>query len=85
VKTARLSVGKRKGAGNRKRFPLSWSFSRRLTARIAYEQARKYVHRKRSKTNGIIAIRALAHKLARASYHVIRDQVDFDPVRVFGA
>jgi len=32
----------------------------------------------------IIAIRALAHKLARASYYVMKDQVDFDSERVFG-
>jgi transposase len=88
VKTARLSVGKRKGAGNRRNGNpyLSWSFSEAAHhANRHHEQARKYVHRKRSKTNGIVAIRALAHKLARASYHVMRDQVDFDPVRVFGA
>ena len=33
---------------------------------------------------GIIAIRALAHKLARASYYVMKDQVDFEPEKVFG-
>jgi hypothetical protein len=33
--------------------------------------------------NGIIATRALAHKLARASYHVMRDHVDFDPEKTF--
>ena len=37
-----------------------------------------------SKINGIIAIRALAHKLARAAYYVMKDQVDFDPDKVFG-
>ena len=88
VKTARLSVGKSKGSGNRKNGNpyLSWAFSEAAHHAVRHhETARRYFQRKRSKTNGIIAIRALAHKLARASYHVIRDQVDFDPVKAFGA
>ena len=44
-----------------------------------HEPAKKFVQRKRAKTNGIVAIRALAHKLARASYYVMKDKVDFDP------
>ena len=86
VKTARLSVGKRKGSGNRKNGNpyLSWAFSEAAHhANRHHEEAKKYFQRKKSKTNGIIAIRALAHKLARASYHVMRDQVDFDPAKLF--
>jgi len=86
VKTDRLSNGKRKGAGNRKNGNpyLSWAFSEvaHYAARY-YEQAQRYFQRKRAATNGIIANRALAHKLARASYHVMRDQVPFDPHRLF--
>ena len=44
---------------------------------------KKFLSMKRSKTNGIVAIRALTHKLARASYHDMKDQVDFDPKRLF--
>ena len=87
VKSARLSAGKRKGSGNKKNGNpyLSWAFSEAAHhANRRYEQARKYFQRKRSKTNGIIAIRALAHKLARAAYYVMKDQVDFDPDKVFG-
>jgi transposase len=87
VKTSRLSAGKKKGSGNRKNGNpyLSWAFSEAAHhANRRYEQARKYFQRKRSKTNGIIAIRALAHKLARASYHVMRDQVVFDATKLFG-
>ena len=29
------------------------------------------------------AIKALAHKLARASYYVMRDQVPFDPAKIY--
>ena len=49
-----------------------------------HAEAKKYQQRKTSKTNGIVAIRALAHKLARASYYVMKDRVDFDPDKVFG-
>jgi hypothetical protein len=64
---------------------LSWAFSEAAHHAVRpHEQARRYFQRKRSKTNGIIAIRALAHKLARASYHVMRDQVDFDSAKLFG-
>ena len=87
VKSDRLSAGKRKGSGNaRNGNPyLSWAFSEAAHFAVRYHPpAKKYFQRKRSKTNGIIAIRALAHKLARASYYVMKDQVDFDSERVFG-
>ncbi|MBD3853494.1 MAG: IS110 family transposase [Acidobacteria bacterium] len=87
VNTARLSAGKRKGSGNRKNGNpyLSWAFSEAAHHAVRhYPEAQKYFQRKRAKTNGIIAIRALAHKLARASYHVMRDHVDFDPEKTFG-
>ena len=87
VKTARLSAGKRKGSGNRKNGNpyLSWAYSEAAHYASRYHpEARKYVQRKTSKTNGIVAIRALAHKLARASYYVMKDHVEFDPEKVFG-
>jgi transposase len=86
VKSDRFSNGKRKGSGNsRNGNPyLSWSFSEAAHFAVRrHEPARKYVQRKSSKTNGIVAIRALAHKLARASYYVMKDQVDFDPNKAF--
>jgi transposase len=86
VNTARLSAGKRKGSGNRKNGNpyLSWAYSEAAHHAVRHHpEAQKYFQRKRAKTNGIIAIRALAHKLARASYHVMRDHVDFDPKKAF--
>jgi len=87
VKTTRLSAGKRKGSGNAKNGNpyLSWAFSEAAHHAVRYHsEAKKYQQRKMAKTNGIIAIRAVAHKLARASYYVMKDQVDFDPEKVFG-
>jgi transposase len=86
VKTERFSNGKRKGSGNRKNGNpyLSWAFSEvaHYAARF-YPEAQAYFQRKRAATNGIIANRALAHKLARASFYVMRDQVPFDPDKLF--
>ena len=82
VKSDRFSNGKRKGSGNSKNGNpyLSWAFSEAAHFAVRYyEPAKKFVQRKRAKTNGIVAIRALAHKLARASYYVMKDNVDFDP------
>lgn len=86
VTTTRLSNGKPKGSGNRKNGNpyLSWAFSEvaHYAARF-YPKAQAYFQRKRAQTNGIIGNRALAHKLARASFYVMRDQVPFDPDRLF--
>jgi transposase len=87
VKSEKLSNGKRKGSGNAKNGNpyLSWAFSQAGHYAVRhYQPARTFYQRKRSRTNGIVAIRALAHKLARASYYVMRDRVVFDPERVFG-
>lgn len=46
-------------------------------------QARRFVERKQAKTNGIVAIRALAHKYARASYHMLKEQKPFEANRLF--
>lgn len=42
------------------------------------------MRKKKRKTNGIIAIRAVAHKLARATYHVLTKGEDFDMKLAFG-
>jgi hypothetical protein len=49
-----------------------------------YPQARRFYERKKAKTNTILARKALAHKLARAGWHVMRAGQPFDPARLFG-
>jgi transposase len=86
VKAEKLSNGKRKGEANRKcgNKYLSWAFSEAAHFAVRWEpQARRFVERKQAKTNGIVAIRALAHKLARASYYMLKEQTPFDPNRLF--
>jgi hypothetical protein len=36
-----------------------------------------------AKTNKIIAIKTVAHKLARACFYVLRDQMEFDVQKAF--
>jgi hypothetical protein len=48
-----------------------------LTPLILYD--RKY-----QKKNGIVAIRAVAHKLARAAYYMMKNNEPFDVNKAFG-
>ncbi len=65
------------------------SISRGLTSRLhnlpgdSTRRYGAYYEKKMAKTNRIVAIKALSHKLTRASYYVMRDQVDYDPARLF--
>jgi transposase len=82
-----MSNGKCKGAGNRKngnRY-LAWAYSEASDfARQLYPEARAYYQRKMQKTNAAVAHSALANKLSRAGYYVMRDQVPFRPEKLFG-
>jgi hypothetical protein len=46
-------------------------------------QIKRYYQRKRAKTKGVIATKAVAHKLARACYYILRDGSEFDVNRAF--
>jgi transposase len=86
VQSGLWSNNKRKGKGNPKNGNpyLSWAFSE--AAHFANQHrplAKRFCQRKKAKTNGIVANRALAHKLARASFYVMRDKVEFDPNKLF--
>jgi transposase len=86
VGSERFSNGKRKGKGNRKNGNkyLSWAYVEAANhARWNYEYVERYYQRKMAKTNNVVAIKAIANKLARACYYIIRDQKEFDPGRVF--
>jgi transposase len=87
VSTERRSNYKKKGEGNRKcgNKYLSWAFSEAAHFAVRHNpQARRFYDRKRTQRNAMVAIRALAHKLARASYFVMRDRVPFDSTMLFG-
>ena len=63
---------------------LSWAFSEAAELARRYDdRARAYYNRKLRKTNFMVAHAALAHKLARAAYYIMRDQVEFLPEKIF--
>ncbi len=86
VDSTRWSNGEKKSKGNSKngnRY-LSWAFVEATNFAIRYhEPAKRYYQRKMAATKRVVAIKALAHKLARASYTVMRDQVPFDPDKLY--
>jgi transposase len=87
VKSQRLSNGKKKGQGNRKngnRY-LAWAYVEAAHFATRYcSGARRLYQRKKAKSNGAVATKALANKLARASYYIMRDHVPFDEEKLFG-
>lgn len=86
VKSIRTSAGKVIGYGNRKNGNkyLSWAYIEAAqAARRFHETVRAFYEKKMARMNRIVAIKALSHKLTRASYYVMRDQVGYDPARLF--
>jgi len=86
VGSKRISNEKLKGRGNRRNGNkhLSWAYVEAAhNALWHYDYVKRYYQRKMAKTNIIVARKAIAHKLARACYYIIRDQKEFDPTRVF--
>ena len=82
-----ISNGKRKGSGNRKNGNkyLSWAYAEASDfARRYHPESRAYYNRKMQQSNPAVAHSALSHKLARAAYYIMRDQVAFRPEKLFG-
>ncbi len=86
VPAARFSNDKKKGTNNRKNGNkyLAWAYGEAAElARRLDSEARAYYDRKRRRTNAPVAHSALAHKLARAAYYIMRDGVPFMSERTF--
>ena len=86
VDSARYSNGKKKGEGNTKNGNayLAWAFIEAANfARRFSAEAKRFFDKKKSKTNNVVATKALAHKLARASYHMLKEKQPFDAKRCF--
>ncbi|MCP5005567.1 MAG: IS110 family transposase [Planctomycetes bacterium] len=86
VSSTKFSNGKNKGKGNKKngnRY-LAWAYiEASLFARRYSPEAHRWYQRKMSKSNRMIAAKALSNKLARACYYIMRDQVPYDPAKIF--
>jgi transposase len=86
VDSQRLSNGKKKGSNNAKcgNPYLAWAFVEAANFAIRYSpRVKRFFERKCAKTNKIVAFKACAHKLARATFYVMRDRVAFDEARAF--
>jgi transposase len=86
VKSERESNGKKKGENNRKNGNkhLSWAYVEAANFSIRFSpEAQRFYQRKKAKRNGIVAIKALSNKIARASYYIMRDQVPYDVEKLF--
>ena len=86
VRSSRESNGKKKGEGNRKcgnRY-LCWAFMEAAHYAIrSNEFIRRFYQRKCAKSLKVVAMKAVAHKLARACYNMLKDGVEFDVKRAF--
>lgn len=86
VGSGRFSNNKKKGEGNRKNGNtyLAWAFVEAAHFALTYnDAAKRFYERKRARSNTALATKALAHKLARACYHMLKGQIVFDEKRCF--
>ena len=86
VDSVRTSNGKKKGEGNTRNGNkyLAWAFVEAANFALRYcAEAKRFYERKRAKTNNVVAIKALAHKLARACFHILNERKPFDVTRCF--
>ena len=86
VNSRRESNGKKKGENNRKNGNkyLAWAFIEAANFCVRRcEPAKRFCERKTTARNSIVARKALAHKLARACYWVIKKQEPFQLSKLF--
>jgi len=86
VGSQKISNGKKKGKGNTKNGNkyLSWAFIESANFAIRFSPRIKgYYQHKKAKSHGVIALKAVAHKLCRACYYIMKDKVPFDITKAF--
>jgi transposase len=86
VQAIRSSNNKIKGASNRRNgnSVLGWVYTEAANFAIRYnEDIKRYYQRKMAKVHQMSALNAVAHKLARACYFILRDGVEFDVKKCF--
>jgi transposase len=87
VGSTKISNGKRKGQGNIKNGNpyLEWAYMEAAQFAIRFSPTvQRFYQRKQAKSHLMIARKAVAHKLARACYYIMRDLVPFDVHKAFG-
>ncbi len=87
VESKKTTNQKKKGEGNRKNGNqyLAWAWQEAAAGAIRWQsKARSFYQSKKAKKGAWVAHKALAHKLCRAGYFMLRDQVKYCPARLFG-
>lgn len=87
VKSSRTSNMKKKGENNRKngnRY-LNWAYIEAANFIRRYcPEAKVWYQRKLRRSKQVVATKALAAKICKACYFILKDQVDFDVKLIFG-
>jgi transposase len=86
VKSEKISNGKRKGQGNKKNGNkyLAWAFMEAgHYGAIWNPRIKRYYQRKKARVHILVAKKAVANKLARACYHMLKRGEKFDVTRAF--
>jgi len=86
VDSKKLSNKKKKGENNRRNGNkyLGWAYVEAANFAIRFcEEAQRFYQKKKAKRNGVVAIKALSNKLAKASYYIMRDNKSFEVERLF--
>jgi transposase len=89
VDSAKISNGKRKGAGNVKNGNpyLAWAYMEAAQFALRFQpEAQRFYQRKlaKSRNNTVLARKAVAHQLSRACYYIMRDCVPYEATKAFG-
>src|SRR5437870_4665381 len=89
VDSNKISNGKRKGTGNVKNGNpyLAWAYMEAAQFAMRFQPAaQRFYQRKlaQSRNNTVLARKAVAHKLSRACYYLMRDLVPFEETKAFG-
>lgn len=86
VESRHTSNGWKKGQGNTRNGNtyLAWVFIEAANfARRYHVPAQRFYERKKARTNNVVATKALARKLVRACYHILKEGKPFDVARCF--
>jgi transposase len=89
VDSTKISNGKRKGTGNVKNGNpyLAWAYMEAAQFAMRFQpEAQRFYQRKlaKSRNNTVLARKAVAHKLSRACYYMMRDLVPYEATKAFG-
>ena len=87
VKSEHTSNERKKGEGNSKcgNKYLAWAYIEAANFAVRYSpELRAWYQRKAARTQRVVALKALANKLAKACFFILRDGVEFDVKKLVG-